>query len=183
MSDAHRARVQTLSLAVGLLLIGIAGQILFPHFRPPWITAGLFAALTTLIWYDFRHMILPNVFTYPLVLAGLFWTIWSGNSIPHAIIGGALGYGLVLLINLIWQARRGMDGMGLGDAKLLAAAGTWMGPFALAPLILIGSSTALILVIISGGGLKIDREKRVPFGPFIALGFWACWVLPIVPVV
>lgn len=182
MTDAHRARTQTLAMATFLLLIGLAGQHLYPFYRPLWATAILFAVFTALIWYDFRHMILPDMITFPLIAAGLGWTIWSGGSLPVAIVGGVVGYGLVRLINLIWQARSGMDGMGLGDGKLLAAAGTWLGAFGLPATIMIGSAVALLLVLLAGGGRAPNRNKRIAFGPFIALGFWACWVFPIVPV-
>ncbi|MEO0883801.1 MAG: A24 family peptidase [Pseudomonadota bacterium] len=183
MTDSERARVQTVALAGALLLIGLAAQILYPFYRPIWATAPLFAVFVALIWYDFRHMILPDAFTFPLIAAGLGWTIWSGSSLPVAIAGGVIGYLLVRMINLVWQARSGMDGMGLGDGKLLAAAGTWLGAFALPTTILIGSGTALLLVVVSGGGRAPNRSKRIAFGPFIALGFWTCWVLPIVPVI
>lgn len=59
----------------------------------------------------------------------------------------SIGYCDVWILNLAWQARRGEDGIGLGDAKLLAAAGTWLGGWALAPIILIGSLCALVSVI------------------------------------
>ncbi|MEM6900448.1 MAG: A24 family peptidase [Pseudomonadota bacterium] len=183
MTDAERARIQTLSLVAVLLLVGLAAQILYPYYRPVWATAGLLAVFTALIWYDFRHMILPDPITLPLIAAGLGWTVWSGGSLTVAVTGGAVGYLLVRLINVIWQARSGMDGMGLGDGKLLAAAGTWLGAFGLPATILIGSGTALLLVLLSGGGRAPNRHKRIAFGPFIALGFWACWVFPIVPVI
>ncbi|MEM9668216.1 MAG: A24 family peptidase [Pseudomonadota bacterium] len=183
MTDAHRARVQTALLAAVMLLIGIVSHLVYPFYRPVWASAVLLAVFTTLIWYDFRHMILPDLFTFPLIAAGLGWTIWSGGSLPLSITGGLIGYLLVRLINVIWQARSGMDGMGLGDGKLLAAAGTWLGALALPTTILISSSTALILVVMSAAGRVPDRNKRIAFGPFIALGFWACWVLPIVPMI
>ena len=181
MTEPHRARVQTFLMAAALIFVWLAAAVIYPGVRPLWATAGLFAVFVALTWFDFRHMILPDIVTFPLIAAGLGWTVWSGASLPVSLAGGAIGYGLVRLINFVWQARSGTDGMGLGDGKLLAAAGTWLGAFGLAPVILIGSSTALILVILSGGGLKLDPKKRIPFGPFIALGFWTCWLVPIVP--
>ncbi|MEM7663775.1 MAG: A24 family peptidase [Pseudomonadota bacterium] len=183
MTDAHRARIQTLAMTTVLLLIGLAAQILYPFYRPLWATVILFAVFIALIWCDFRHMILPDMLTFPLIAAGLGWTIWSGGSLPLAVAGGVIGYLLVRLINVVWQARSGMDGMGLGDGKLLAAAGTWLGALALPTTIMIGSGVALLLVLVVGGGRAPNRNKRIAFGPFIALGFWACWVFPIVPVI
>lgn len=68
--------------------------------------------------------------------------------------------------------------MGLGDAKLLAGAGAWLGWFWLAPVVFIGALTALIYVLIlRAAGRLVSMSTRVPFGPFLAFGFYICWLL------
>ncbi|MEM8634948.1 MAG: A24 family peptidase [Pseudomonadota bacterium] len=183
MTDAERARIQTLSLVAVLLLVGLAAQILYPYYRPVWATAGLFAVFTALIWYDFRHMILPDPITLPLIAAGLGWTIWSGGLIVLSIAGGLVGYLFFAGILRIWQKYRKLDGIGLGDAKFLAAAGTFMGIFSIPYVAMISSGAGILAVVIAGAGRVPNMKAKVKFGPFIALGFWACWVFPIVPVI
>lgn len=178
---ASHARLQILLMTALMLAIAFAGMSFQGFERPPLVSAGLLASFIALSWFDFRHMILPNFLTLPLIATGLVWTWLTGGSWLSVGVGMVIGYGGVVLINMIWQARSNMDGMGLGDGKLLAAAAAWLGGLALAPIVLIASGTALILVLVSGGGRAPNRHKRIPFGPFIALGFWTAWILPIVP--
>ncbi|MBE0617760.1 MAG: prepilin peptidase, partial [Proteobacteria bacterium] len=74
------------------------------------------------------------------------------------------------------------EGMGLGDVKLLAAIGAFLGweavLFTVFVSSLVGSSVGLSLVACRGAGMKLE----VPFGPFLALGA-AVWVFAGPPLV
>lgn len=93
----------------------------------------------------------------------------------HAI-GAVVGYCLLRGIAWGYHHWRGIDGLGLGDAKLLAAAGAWLGWEALPSVILIASLSALLVAL----GLHLARRpltltSKLPFGPALALGFWCVW--------
>lgn len=94
------------------------------------------------------------------------------------ILGAFIGYGFVWALNLYWRRRHGKDGIGMGDAKLLGAAGAWLGPLALPFVTLIASGMALLGIVLTKAFLKrpIDASARIAFGPYIAIGFWGVWL-------
>ncbi len=139
---------------------------------------GLGFALLVLSWIDMVHYILPDEITLPLVLAGLGVTAALGPGLIglHAV-GAAIGYGLIWLVRLVYRRARGREGIGLGDAKLMAAAGAWIGPFGLASVLLIGSLAGLAAALgLRLSGREITATTAIPFGPFLALGFWVTWL-------
>lgn len=71
----------------------------------------------------------------PLLLAGLvLHLVTDRENLPLYLLASALGFSLSLwAVARLYRALRGFDGLGLGDAKLLAAAGAWLGPFLPAP--------------------------------------------------
>lgn len=86
-------------------------------------------------------------------------------------MGAVLGFGLFWAIGRLYAAWRGVEGLGLGDAKLLAAAGAWLGPPGLAPTILVAASLGLAAAWLTG---RRRGGDAIAFGPFLAL---ACWML------
>ncbi len=73
-----------------------------------------------------------------------------------------------------YRQLRGRDGLGLGDAKLLAAAGAWLGVESLPWLLLIAALLGLAMALVRAGPLR--AETAVPFGPPLALSFWGLFV-------
>jgi leader peptidase (prepilin peptidase)/N-methyltransferase len=71
----------------------------------------------------------------------------------------------------------------MGDAKLFAAAGAWLGAPALPGVLLLAAASALVIALLGRGFAgKIDRYEPLPFGPYLALATWLGWVLgPLVP--
>lgn len=137
------------------------------------IAEGVFLALV-LGWaslIDARRMILPDWLTLPLIPLG--WALsWLEEPIlADRLIGSAAGFLALAGIAWIYKRVRGRDGLGLGDAKLLAAAGAWAGWQALPSVVLIGSVTALLWVAVR----RPDPNQPFPFGPFLAAGFWLVW--------
>jgi leader peptidase (prepilin peptidase)/N-methyltransferase len=76
----------------------------------------------------------------------------------------------------LFKLATGKEGMGYGDFKLLAALGAWMGPGKLLPIVLLSSLVGALI----GGALialrKHQREVPMPFGPFIAMAGWLCFM-------
>jgi leader peptidase (prepilin peptidase)/N-methyltransferase len=128
---------------------------------------------------DLDRRILPDVLTLGLVLAGLALALAGGGpGLLEASIGAGLGYGALWGVSALYRRWRGREGLGLGDAKLLAAAGAWLGWHALPFVLLAGSLSALICV---GASLLMGRawarDSELAFGPFLAGGFWLVWTL------
>ena len=137
-----------------------------------WIRICLIAILVYLAYYDLRTFRLPDVITLPLILLGLLFNSLSNQrfiSFQDAIIGAILGYTCLWLLNLLYRIVKKQDGIGMGDAKLLAALGAWLGWFALPSILLMASLTGLIGGIIWLQWNKQNHRSAFPFGPFLAI--------------
>jgi leader peptidase (prepilin peptidase)/N-methyltransferase len=88
----------------------------------------------------------------------------------NSLIGGLFGYSIIWLIIFIYKKIRNKEGMGLGDAKLLAVVGFWFGWVSIPFVIFISSAVALILVIPSILNKSRKMSSEIPFGPYIIIG-------------
>ena len=149
-------------------------------------------SLIVVTFIDLEHMIIPNVITFPGILVGLLFNIFLTNwtvskelvkyldissfgylisEIPalNSIIGIFFGGGILLLIAYIYKIYRKRDGMGMGDVKLLAMLGAFLGVKGVAFIIfvssLVGSIIGISLILYKKGDLKY----AIPFGPFLSL--------------
>ncbi len=134
----------------------------------------LLAALLALAVIDFKTMLLPNVLTLPLLAAGLLFAEWQ-NVFLAAVIGAVTGYVGLVALELAYKRLRGVDGLGRGDAKLLAAGGAWCGWYGLSFILLIASLSGLLhaLMLSRSGSAK---GQKLPFGPHLALGIFLTWL-------
>jgi leader peptidase (prepilin peptidase) / N-methyltransferase len=143
-----------------------------------WADCVLGWTLLALGWIDARHMILPDILTLPLVLAGLgfAWFLEPERIFDHAA-GAAIGWLLFWAVSRLYRWLRGRDGLGEGDAKLLAASGAWVGWFGLGPVMLAAALTGLAqaLVIRLRGG-EATAATAIPFGPPLAFATWLVWL-------
>ena len=122
---------------------------------------------------DFHHMIIPDEISLTMVaLTPLVVYLHPELNWQSASIGVVVGGGVVYAIAWVYQLIRGKVGMGMGDAKLLAGMGGWLGWQAVLPTLLyaslLGTLTALILLPI--GKKRYNLQSALPFGPFLALG-------------
>ena len=143
------------------------------------VGATLAAYLIYLSMIDIAQFRLPDALTLPLLAVGLALAAWGGvQLLAWHLISAGLGFGAFRGIGFLYERYRGVQGLGLGDAKFLAAAGAWFGAEPLATLVLIAAVTALSFVAISAAnGRVMSRSMRLPFGPFLAVGFWCVWLL------
>jgi len=121
---------------------------------------------------DIKFMIIPDAVNAAIFLTGMAASLSLGIVNPlSALFACILGGGFLALIQVGFRAYRGYDGLGRGDVKFVAAAATWTGLEGVAPALLIASVSALAFV---GGRQVLDRgldmRRRIPFGPFLALG-------------
>ncbi len=145
-----------------------------------WADCALGWALLALAWIDFESMILPDVLTLPLVLAGLgFAFVLDSESIVDRAAGAAVGWLLFTGLARLYRALRGRDGLGDGDAKLLAASGAWVGWAGLG-LVLLGAALAGLALALAQRvvGRRVDAATAIPFGPPLALATWLVWLYP-----
>jgi leader peptidase (prepilin peptidase) / N-methyltransferase len=105
------------------------------------------------------------------VIPVLAWT--GGGPLAQPLVGAAvgaiLGGGVVLLISLTYAAVRKTQGMGMGDVKLLAAIGVYLGPYSIMTLFL-GTMLGAVYGLIPIRGSEKGGRRKFPFGPFLASG-------------
>jgi len=143
----------------------------------PQISFLLFAILLVLALWDWRAQRLPNIFTALLFLAGLL-NLYLGPryNLDVHLIGAAVGLLLLPALNYGYKKVRGRDGIGMGDAKLLAGIGLWLGWPALPLVLLIASIGGLVYALFTSMTKKgIDLGLRLPFGSFLCFAAWICW--------
>lgn len=139
-----------------------------------WVATPVLATL--LVWIcvvDVRSYRIPDTASLGLVALGLALSPVSAVAPPiPAMIGAVTGYGLFALTGWIYFRRTGVEGLGLGDAKLLAAAGAWLGWVALPGVISVAAIGGLTFAVLT-------RRRRLAFGPWLAGAFWVHWIAQI----
>ena len=88
----------------------------------------------------------------------------------NSLIGGLFGYSIIWLIIFLYKKIRNKEGMGLGDAKLMAVVGFWFGWASIPFTIFISSFVALIFSIPSLIKKNKNMATQIPFGPYIIIG-------------
>jgi leader peptidase (prepilin peptidase) / N-methyltransferase len=127
-------------------------------------------AMIVLFVIDLQHRILPNVITLPGIVVGFLCSVLVGPGWQSSLIGIVAGGGTLWAIAEIYYRVRHEEGLGMGDVKMLAMIGAFLG-WKLVLLTLVLSSFSG--TIIGLGVLLFKRESMkyaLPFGTFLALG-------------
>ncbi len=167
------ARIAPDHLGLELAAIAVAASAAWgePDAATLWADCGLGWTLLALACIDWTHLRLPDVLTLPLLLAGLAATAaLDPVAAPDHAAAAAIGYIAMRLLAVGYRLWRGRDGLGGGDAKMLAASGAWVGLAGLGPLILVAALAAIAVTALRAGRLRANTV--VPFGTFLALGTW-----------
>jgi leader peptidase (prepilin peptidase) / N-methyltransferase len=173
------------------LVIGMAGMAVaaFSFAALPLkvavVSCLLGWAMLAIAVVDARRFIIPDVLSLPAIPAGL---LASGRlmdpsavdlvRIDHVIGMLAGGLGLWLVRAAYFRVRR-REGLGLGDVKLAAVAGAWIGWQSLSDAILLAAALALSLAIALAlvRGRELSAAAKIPFGCFLAPSIWLVWAL------
>ena len=138
-----------------------------------WIVKSLLVlALLYLAYIDWRTFRLPNAITFPLIFLGIAFNSISDLRLTTpsaALLGALLGYASLWTLNAGYHLMKNRNGIGMGDAKLLAALGAWLGWGALPSVLLIASVTGIVggLTWLQWRGHQL--QQAFPFGPFLAI--------------
>jgi leader peptidase (prepilin peptidase)/N-methyltransferase len=153
-----------------LALTGVYGLVAWPAFfsGAPFPAADMMAGGVLAVGLIVGSIFdLPDGVTLPLTGLGILiahalgWGDWQ-----ERILAAAVGFLALALVREVYWRWRGRHGLGLGDAKLFAAAGAWTGAGALASVLLWACGLALAAVAVAA----------LPFGPFLAAGTWLVWL-------
>jgi len=148
------------------------GALFVAHgVRPETFLLAAFAsAILALIVIDAQHQILPNAITLPGIAVGLAGSFVNPAVLPRdALVGAALGWAIPWTIGEIYRWVRGRAGMGMGDLKMLAMVGAFLGwqgvLFTLGLGSLLGALVGVPYALARGKGM----QAALPFGTFLGL--------------
>jgi leader peptidase (prepilin peptidase)/N-methyltransferase len=143
--------------------------------------AALVSMTIVLIYIDLDIQILPDVIDLPGVAIGLivgatgigalYPELLLAASFLESLLGAAIGAGVLLAIGMSYKLVRKVEGMGLGDVKMMAMLGAVLGWMPLFPLLVVASVTGALtgaVMIAKGRG---DMSVALPFGVFLGLAF------------
>jgi leader peptidase (prepilin peptidase)/N-methyltransferase len=170
------ARYPLVELANGILWV--AAFVRAPGWADFASGAFLCSACLALLAIDAEFRILPDRITLTGIVVGLALSFFSRARTPlSAVVGAVLGAGGLWLLAFVWEKARKVEGMGMGDVKMLGMIGALLGASGVVVSVLLasvaGSLVGLALVAARRGSLK----TALPFGVFLALGavaslFW-----------
>lgn len=130
------------------------------------LACGLLIILTAI---DFRERLLPDRYVFPFAVSGVLFHIFITFEIIHwsnLLLGAVLGYGLLWVIRHFGSKYYEQEAMGLGDVKLMGAAGLWLGPQGVAMALTVGASLSIVHGIIYALiKQKSLRRLEIPAGP------------------
>jgi len=152
----------------------------------------LIYSLIIITFIDLEHLIIPNVITFPGIGVGIIFNLiitnWGYASdlldtpdlknflrlisevpIMSSILGVLIGGGLLYFIGFLYEVIRKREGMGMGDVKLLAMLGAFLGWQGVIFIVflssIIGTVIGLSIILYQRGNLKY----AIPFGPFLSI--------------
>ncbi len=163
--------VETAAVAIAIWsILTVPGWLVWPTCVLGWM-------LLALALIDAATFLLPNKLTLPLVAAGLAtaWLIQPASVVWHAAAAVA-AFLFFEAAALAYRRLRGREGLGRGDAKLLAAAGAWVSLPGLPSVVLLAALTALAWAVWQRRRSGVSTATPMPFGPFLALGTWLVWL-------
>jgi leader peptidase (prepilin peptidase)/N-methyltransferase len=151
------------ALFVGLLLTHGLGLRLF-------VDQALVAALVAVAFIDWDHQMIPDAITLPGIAIGLVCAVLLAPPVwPDALAGAVIVGGMMWALSAFYRWRTGQTGLGMGDVKLVAMLGAFLGLQPALGILVLGSLLGLahgiVLIVARGGG----RKTRIPFGPALAL--------------
>jgi len=183
------------------LLCGFAFYIsaLTWNFAPPTFVNSLFLSIIiVLIFTDYHHRILPNVLTLPGIAAGILLSPFqtpevyediitlkvlallgfdsSQSMVPWAgsILGAVLGGGLLFAVAFAYEVIRKREGLGMGDIKMMAMVGAFMGWRLALLTIFAGSLMGTLIGIALMAFRKMNMQGKLAFGVFLGIGSALC---------
>ncbi|HYW63794.1 MAG TPA: A24 family peptidase [Bradyrhizobium sp.] len=182
MTAASRHRLAELWLSLALL--AATGASLLASPGADGLLGALLAALMLAIAVtDFRRYTIPNELTAAavavgLVRAGLVGPDADWSAVLHAALRAAAITAPLLALMLGYRRWRGRDGLGLGDVKLAAVAGVWLGLATIFAAIELAALAALAAYFIASRlrHRPLTPTAFLPFGSFLAPAIWLGWL-------
>jgi leader peptidase (prepilin peptidase)/N-methyltransferase len=140
---------------------------------PGWLLASrlvLATALIVLFMIDLEHQLLPNVITIPGIVVGFAFSVVTPTGPVDSLIGILVGGGVLYGIAAAYYLLRKEEGMGMGDVKMLAMVGAFLGWRAVLLTLVLSSFAGAVIGMLIIAWHRGDMRYALPFGTFLALG-------------
>ncbi len=127
-------------------------------------------ALIVLFAIDLEHHLLPNAITLPGIVLGFVFSLFAEPGWIASLIGLVAGGGVLYLVAVVYYRVRHEEGLGMGDPKMLAMVGAFLGWKLTLLTLMVGSLTGTVVglsMIAAGRG---SMKYALPFGCFLAVG-------------
>jgi leader peptidase (prepilin peptidase)/N-methyltransferase len=172
------ASLAALALGCALVSLWVAPDL------PGWFGAGLAVTAIAIAAIDARRFIIPNELNALALALGVWHAVVSTpdyffEAFIYSLLRAAVMALLFLALREVYRRVRGREGIGLGDVKLAAVAGAWLGWMTIPIAIEIAALAALAVygVRVCVRGQPLDAAAKFPFGLFLAPSIWIGWLL------
>lgn len=129
--------------------------------------------LIVLFGTDYDVQRLPDVITLPGTAAGVLIAVFVVPGFVASVAGAALGAAVLLFVRWAWKRLRGVDGMGLGDVKMLAMIGAFLGWRQVGVVLFLASLSGAVIGLALAATGRRSMQTRLPFGTFLAVAAYA----------
>jgi leader peptidase (prepilin peptidase)/N-methyltransferase len=160
----------------------LGGYLLYGLTPLAFVRVAFACALIVLFVTDLQHKILPNAITLSGIVIGFVASLFLPPGWFDSLIGIAVGGGVLYAIAEGYYRIRGHEGLGMGDVKLLAMIGAFLGWKLVLLTLVFASFTGALLGLTLIATSRGDMKYALPFGTFLAVGavISAAWGTPIV---
>ena len=158
------------------LITGISFLLIYLNFENLYtitFLSILSLILIMIFFIDLENFIIPDSLNFIIMGLALLKNFLPNfdtsliHEINQSIIGGMVGYSSIWLIIYLYKTFKKIDGMGFGDAKLMAGIGLLFGWQSIPFILLVSSILGLIFVVPSLIKKQKTMRTEIPFGPFI----------------
>ena len=160
--------------ALSLLLTGaIAGGATLPKLVVACTGAALFLSIALVDWRTLR---IPDRLLVAALAGAVLQAFWLRWPTPAAVAGGALlGGSFFALLYVLGRALLGPGALGLGDVKLAAVLGAWLGFPAVLPALCLGMVLAGLAALWQVTARRVQARAVMAYGSYLALAAWIVW--------
>jgi leader peptidase (prepilin peptidase)/N-methyltransferase len=155
-------------LLTGALFAG--GYLLYGATPLGFVRIAFGCAMIVLFVIDLQHRILPNVITVTGVPIGFALSLFLPPGWRESLIGLLIGGGVLYVIGEAYYRLRGIDGLGMGDVKMLAMIGAFLGWRLTLVTLIFASLTGSLAAVAVLASRRGDLKSALPFGTFLAVG-------------
>ena len=154
------------------------------HGAAGWLGAGLAVVMLAIAVVDRERFVIPDSLNAAGLVLGIVHSVVFGQedigvALAAAVLRAAVLALAFFALRLAYARWRGRQGIGLGDVKLAAVAGSWLGWSIMPIAIELAALSALSVYVLRRYALRrpLRPASRLPFGLYFAPAIWIGWLL------